>query len=92
MLQEKPYIYIARKGRYYIELKDSAKGNLVRIDNYLDKLQDHLEDLGKGYERYENRLRDIRAELLKKEDYTDKIRRVTKKLENLDRAIGVIKS
>ena len=50
-------------------------------------------DSGKScYERYENRLRDIRAELLKKEDYTDKIRRVTKKLENLDRAIGVIKS
>lgn len=39
MTMEKPYVWLQANGRYYVELADTELGVLVRIDNYLDKLE-----------------------------------------------------
>lgn len=49
MAPEKPYVWLSRQGKYYVELGDTEIGNLVRIDNFLDTLDNHLEKLKTAY-------------------------------------------
>ena len=43
MTIEKPYLYLKRNGKYYVELGDTDIGNLIRIDNYLDSLERYVQ-------------------------------------------------
>ena len=91
MTMEKPYVWLQANGRYYVELADTELGVLVRIDNYLDKLEDHLKKMQEGLSVMCARRDAIRTELTRKEDYTDKIDKLKQKLENLDKKLGVKK-
>ena len=42
---EKPYVWLQKNGRYYVELGDTELGILVRIDNCLDKLEEHMQKM-----------------------------------------------
>ena len=48
MTPEKPYVWLSRRGKYYVELGDTEIGNLMRIDHSLDALDGHLERLKTG--------------------------------------------
>ncbi|SCX94561.1 Helicase conserved C-terminal domain-containing protein [Lachnospiraceae bacterium XBB2008] len=91
MTPEKPYIWLERTGRYYVELSHSDIGNLVRIDNRLDTMEDHLDELRAGLSRLETRGAELAAELDKKESYTDQIEHHMNLIEDLDRKLGVNK-
>jgi predicted acetyltransferase len=39
MTAEKPYVWLQKSGRYYVELGDTEIGGLIRIDNYLENLE-----------------------------------------------------
>ncbi len=91
MTKEKPYIWLTRQGKYYVELGDTEIGNLIRIDNYLDALDEHLEKLKNGLSELEKKEREIRAELGKNESFADKIEVCKKRVEELDRKLGVNK-
>ena len=91
MTREKPYIWLKRNGRYYVELGDTNTGNLIRIDNYLDDLQAHLEKLNKGLAKLQERERQLKDELRKEESFSDEIEECRKKLEILDKKLGVDK-
>ena len=91
MTMEKPYIWLQGSGRYYVELADTELGVLVRIDNYLEKLCEHLEKMQENLKNMRIRQEDIQKELIRKEDYTDKIEFYTKKLEEIDKKLGVDK-
>ena len=48
MRKEKPYVWLQREGRYYVELGDSEVGSLIRLDNAIEGLPAHLEKLEKN--------------------------------------------
>ena len=83
-----PYVYLEREGRYYVELGDTEVGNLQRIDNYLNGLEDHLVRLKEGLSKLDRDEVEIRAELVKKTSYADKIEACQKRLESIDKKLG----
>jgi hypothetical protein len=91
MTAEKPFIWLQKNGRYYVELADTEFGMLVRIDNYLDKLEEHLEKMQTSLSDMYARKSATKAELSQKENYTDKIEEIKAQLERLDKKLGVNK-
>ena len=84
-------MWLRREGKYFLELGESALGALIRIDNYLDKLPEHLKKLNSALGVIKARQDDIKEELEKKENYADEIERLTRKLEKIDEELGVKK-
>ena len=91
MTLEKPYVWLKKSGKYYVELGDTDIGNLIRIDNYLDSLGDHLSKLMLNLEKLREKEKDIRFELSKDESYTDQIETYKNKVKKLDKKLGVNK-
>lgn len=89
MKSEKPYVWLQNNGRYYVELGDTEVGNLVRIDNYLNNLNDHLKELEESLEKQQTKLRDIKTNLSKDENFYDQINHYRKLVEELDEKLGV---
>ncbi len=89
MTPEKPFVWLAREGRYYVELGESDTGALVRIDNFLDGLGEHLAKLRRELSEMKANQAALEAELAKKEDYTDKIEALKAKLKRIDKKLGV---
>lgn len=92
MSREKPFLWLQREGRYYVELGDAEKGYLIRLDNVLEGLPQHLEKLENNLEDLEQRHIAIGIELEKKEDYTEQIELCKQALEKLDKKLGVDKT
>ena len=88
MIAEKPYVWVQRNGRYYVEMGESDSGVLIRIDNLLDKLEGHLERLRVTLADACARQIEIKKELSKDEDYADKIESTKDKLKKLDERLG----
>lgn len=91
MTAEKPYIWLQKSGRYYVELGDTETGGLIRIDNYLDNLEKQLEKLKEGLTNLCGRQDALKVEITKKEDYVDRIEKIKQRLEKLDKKLGVDK-
>ena len=85
----KPYIWLKGNGKYYIEMGDTQMGNLMRIDNFLEALGERVENLRLGLAKYEEREQEIKAELARNENYTDKIEELRKKVASIDNELGV---
>ncbi len=86
----KPFVWAERRARYYIELGDTEKGNLIRIDNRLDTLEDYLEKLEESLRANLQRQADLAAQLKKDEGYSEQIAHYRSELEKIDRKLGVI--
>jgi hypothetical protein len=91
MLKEKPYVYLQRVGRYYVEIGDAEKGSIIRVDNCIDGLSDRLARLENAYNQLLNNSKNIEDELAKNEDYDEKISVLLEKLKKLDKELGVKK-
>ena len=91
MTLEKPYVWLKKCGKYYVELGDTDIGNLIRIDNYLDSLGDHLSKLTLNLEKLREKEKDIRVELSKDESYINQIETYKNKVKKLDKKLGVYK-
>ena len=91
MVAEKPFVWLRNNGQYYVELGDTEMGMLVRVDNYLEKLDEHLLTLKKALADMRARQRAVAEELSKKEDYADKIEECRLQLEKIDKKLGVNK-
>jgi hypothetical protein len=89
MIAEKPFVWLQNYGRYYVEMGHTELGALVRIDNFLDKLDSHLEKIQNSISEMYVRQETIKIELAKKEDYTDKIEKTKLRLEKIDKKLGV---
>lgn len=91
MSKEKPYIWLQREGRYYVELGDSEVGCLIRLDNVLEGLPAHLDKLEKNLVMMGQREIALQSELQKKEDFSDQITACKRKLADIDKKLGVDK-
>lgn len=89
MAKEKPYVWLIRTGKYYLELGDTEKGTLIRIDNFLDNLSEHLIKLKSGLKNLRKRMADTKAELKKNEDFSEQIERYKETIRKLDKELGV---
>ena len=87
----KPYVWVVGTGKYSVELGDTEIGNLKRIDNCLDSLDERLTRLKTVKERFENRKAEIEAELSRDEDYSDLIEKFRDRVAEIDLALGVEK-
>lgn len=91
MNPEKPYIWLQRAGRYYLSMGDTEKGTLIRIDHFLEQLDQHLEKMKKRLDLLLEQENNLRAELAKKENYTPTIEALEERLSAIDRELGVEK-
>ena len=89
MTLEKPYVWLSGQGRYYVELGNTEVGSLVRIDHFLDSMAEYLQTLKLGCSKLEKREAELKAELAKGETYMDEMERYRKKVELLDKKLGV---
>lgn len=91
MNKEKPFVWLQRAGRYYVELGDTELGMLIRIDNFLDGLDAHIDNLYEKFINMSDKEVHIRAELDSRENYTDKIGELKEQIEKIDKKLGVNK-
>ncbi len=89
MMRQAPYVFLCRDGRYFLELGESDKGIIVRIDNKLESLAKHLEVLIAAESELKRRERSIKSELRRESDYQSRIDYYKKKLSELDERLGV---
>ncbi len=87
----KPYIWLKNSGKYHVDMADTILGNLTRIDNFLDSLENRLKKYIESLQTFETREIEIKAELAKNESYSDKIEFFQQKVKELDEELGVNK-
>ena len=91
MIKEKPFVWIQRSGKYYVELGETANGILIRIDNFLNNFKQYIEEMNLCFIDMTHRKTQIQSELEKKENYTDEIENLKKRIANIDIKLGVNK-
>ena len=91
MTKEKPFVWLEREGKYYVELGDTEVGGLIRIDNYLNNLDKHIDELKKKLFDLSERKKGIQKELGNDENYADVIAELKEKLAEIDDKLGVNK-
>ena len=92
MMKEKPYVWLKNNGKYYVELGNKDIGNLIRIDNVLGSLPEHMKKLEEGLDSLRKRENDIKAELEKDEDYTEIIEIYENKVKEIDVELGIMQN
>ena len=63
----------------------------MRIDNYLDMLDEHLEKLKIGLSKLTEKEIELKTELSKDENYSEQIEKYSAEVERLDKKLGVSK-
>ena len=91
MAKGKPFVWLEREGKYYVELGDTEVGVLIRIDNYLNNLDKHIENQQKQLFNMGERKKGIQKELGNDENYADVIAELKEKLAEIDNKLGVNK-
>ncbi len=89
MLKEKPYVYLQRQGRYYVEIGDSSLGVIKRLFNCLEDLDGRLERLDGKLSELLLKKESIRQALLSGDSYADEIEKAKERLETIDKKLGV---
>lgn len=92
MTLDKKYIYLKRSGKYNVQIADSEKGAVIRVDNLLNEMPTLLEKYKDRLELCLQKQKDIKVELAKKNDYTGIIETLKVKLRKIDIELGVIKN
>jgi len=89
MLSEKPYLYLQRLGRYMVEVGESDKGLMTRLDNCLEGLDKRLLRLENAYNQLIQNQTSIKEELEKDENYDELIFETQERLNKIDKELGV---
>lgn len=89
MTKEKPYILLQHEGKYKVELGVSETGMLIRVDNFLDSLDQHLEKLKEILDKLLDRKSVLESELAVKESYSQQIADCRTRLAEIDNELGV---
>ena len=89
MEAEDPFVYLVREGRYRVNLGDKERGYMIRIDNYLDGLDERSERLQRELDILLKEQAETEVELIETDDYGGKIEEYTARLEEIDRQLGI---
>lgn len=86
-----PYILIKGVGTYSLEMSISEIGVMIRLENFFNNFEKIEQERLSVIERFKDRLKNIRNELEKDNNYVEQINELQEKLENLDKQLGVTK-
>ncbi|MBP3696845.1 MAG: DEAD/DEAH box helicase family protein [Clostridia bacterium] len=89
MAKDKPYIILKKSSRHYISFGETEVGTLIRIDNYLNNLDKHIEKLRAYSDKLLEKASRIRAEIDNQESYIDKIDELENELKLIDERLGI---
>lgn len=89
MVAEKPFVWVQRAGKYYLELGDTEQGILVRLENLLEELPRRADKLREALDGLRDREAAIRTELAKNESYAEQIETCREQLKAIDQRLGV---
>lgn len=89
MTEKRAYIWLQGKGRYYLEMGLTEKGDLTRIDHFIDNLPRHKAMLEETLAQLEEHKRATEAERDRLPVYVEQIEETAKKLKKLDKQLGV---
>lgn len=89
MSEDKPFIWLCRAGRYYVELGEASGGYIARIDNFIDKINKHREKLQTALDQLIAREKFINSALGQADKYSSKIEHLQWKLKKIDKKLGV---
>lgn len=89
MRAEKKYVWLRHEGRYYVEMAESERGVMLRMDNLLEKLPELMQRFKDRLTECNDRIADINEELNKNENYTTQIEYCKKMLKKIDDELGV---
>lgn len=84
-----PYVYLVREGRYRVDFGDKEGGMLVRIDNFLDKLDVRAGMLRRQLELLMKEQQEIEAELAADDGFSEILDTMTARLGKIDDQLGV---
>ena len=89
MAPDKPYVLLVNSGRYEVELGATEHGNLRRIDNFINSLEDYYRELASALARFEMTEKDLRKEISEHKSYADEIKYYKQRVAELDMMLGV---
>ncbi len=80
---------LKRAGKHYGEFGNSADGNIVRLDNVIDRLPEHLKRLEGNINNTKKQLDNAKAELEKPFDKADELKSKVLRLAELNAILGM---
>lgn len=83
------FVYVGGENRYRVKLGTSPKGYLVRIDNFLERLDKHHEKLVQKLDALNMKEKELELKLSQEEDYTEQIERLENKIKALNGELGI---
>ena len=89
MTASHPYVWLRRRGKYYVELGNTEVGNLLRVENFLEHLGDRLTQSRASLAMLDEKETAIKGQLVQKVDYTQQIETFRQILVILDKQLGV---
>lgn len=87
MTADKPYVYIEKNGRYTVEMGESDKGIMTRIDNVIAKIPELHQSFLKSRNALIKRQDDIKAEIENIKYYNEEIEFYNELLEEIDKKL-----
>ena len=86
---DQPYIWLERNGRYKVEIGDSERGVMMRIENTINSLPDKLENYRKSRDALVKRKKSLGEELKNINYYSEEIEFYCELVKDYDRKLGV---
>ena len=90
MKADELYVLIKREGTYRVDMGDTEKGNLTRLDNFMDReLNKRVGELQIQMDLLRKEQAQIEVELASEAIYAEKIEEYSRKLDKIDKELGV---
>ena len=89
MDERRPFLWLQRQGRYRVELGETEKGDLIRIDHFLENFPAHVQRMEEGLQKLLQHRQDLERALEETEHYGTRIEQCRRKLQRLDDLLGV---
>lgn len=87
MTADKPYVYIEKNGRYTVEMGESDKGIMTRIDNAIARIPELHKSFVKSRDALIKRQADIKTEIDNIKFYNEEIGFYNELLEDIDKKL-----
>lgn len=89
MMADKPYVYIENNGRYTVEMGESDRGIMTRIDNAIARIPDLHKSFINSRDTLVLRQNEIKAEIENIDFYSEEISFYSELLEEIDKELEV---
>lgn len=86
---KQPYVWLERNGRYQVEIGDSERGVMMRIENVINSLPDKLENYRKSKNALVQRKEALENELRNINYYSEEIEFYYELVNDYDKRLGV---